>query len=88
MSTIKEIVNTMQTITNDTTDQWIAASDFVIAELASSEAMLKEECEVLRDQLAGAIVENVSLRILWHREFLARVHAEATLRRARQRRAA
>jgi hypothetical protein len=61
--------------------------DLVIADLADSEAALREQIAALVDVVADLAFENVVLRCLFERELVERIHTKGALERVRRQRA-
>lgn len=59
--------------------------DLCIEDLSDAVAAQKEAVRQLIDLVADLALENVRLRHLWEREHLARLHADAHIRRLYER---
>ena len=55
--------------------------DLVITELAASEADLREANRQLIELVADLAFENATLRTVYERELVCRIHADGTIRR-------
>jgi hypothetical protein len=75
----------MESVTYPTETEWrncaVDDRDLVIADLADENAALRDVTDQLVDLLAEVTFENIQLRVLYDREFLARYHGDIVIAR-------